>query len=173
MDCTYAGVAGGADVILIPEIPYEVDKVAQHLLAREALGARFSIVGRPPKERTRSAPAIPSEPGSALAVERLGGIGERLVRDLEHKTNKEMRSVILGHLQRGGVPTSADRLLATRFGARALELVLEQQWGTMVALQPPDVVAVPLARVVDRVRTVPFDCDSDPCGAGGWRGFRN
>ena len=79
--------------------------------------------------------------------------------DLERKTNKEMRSVMLGHLQRGGVPTSADWLLATRFGARALELVLEQKWGTMVALQPPDTVAVPLAKVVDRVRTVPPDCD--------------
>ena len=67
--------------------------------------------------------------------------------------------MMLGHLQRGGVPTSADRLLATRFGARALELVLEQKWGTMVALQPPDIVAVPLAKVVDRVRAVPVDCD--------------
>ena len=97
--------------------------------------------------------------GSASAAERLGGIGERLVADLERKTNKETRSVMLGHLQRGGVPTSADRLLATRFGARALELVLEQKWGTMVALQPPEIVAVPLAKVVGRVRTVPPDCD--------------
>ena len=66
---------------------------------------------------------------------------------------------MLGHLQRGGVPTSADRLLATRFGARALELVLERKWGTMVALQPPEIVAVPLDKVVGRVRTVPPDCD--------------
>ena len=155
----HAGVAGGADVILIPEIPYEVDKVAQHLLAREALGAHFSIVVAAEGANAVGAGYTIREPGSASAVERLGGIGERLIRDLEHKTQKEMRSVILGHLQRGGIPTSADRLLATRFGARALELVLEQQWGTMVALQPPDVVAVPLARVVNRVRTVPPDCD--------------
>jgi phosphofructokinase-like protein len=155
----HAGVAGGADVILIPEIPYDLDKVAQHLLAREALGARFSIVVAAEGASAIGTGYTIREMGSASAAERLGGIGERLVTDLQRKTKKEMRSVMLGHLQRGGVPTSADRLLATRFGARALELVLEQKWGTMVALHPPDVVAVPLATVVDRVRTVPPDCD--------------
>jgi phosphofructokinase-like protein len=155
----HAGVAGGADVILIPEIPYDLDKVAQHLLGREALGARFSIVVAAEGAIAVGAGHTIRQPGSASAAERLGGIGEQLITDLERKTNKEMRSVMLGHLQRGGVPTSADRLLATRFGARALELVLEHKWGTMVALQPPDIVAVPLAKVVDRVRTVPPDCD--------------
>ena len=156
----HAGVAGGADVILIPEIPYDLDKVAQHHPC--ARGARRTVQHRSRSRRSdsRRRPAIPSANRvpprlrSALAALASGSS-----MDLGRKTNKEMRSVMLGHLQRGGVPTSADRLLATRFGARALELVLEQKWGTMVALQPPDIVAVPLAKVVDRVRTVPPDCD--------------
>ena len=155
----HAGVAGGADVILIPEIPHDLDKVAQHILTREELGARFSIVVAAEGATAVGAGYTIRQQGSVSAAERLGGIGERLVADLERKTNKETRSVMLGHLQRGGVPTSADRLLATRFGARALEFVLEQKWGTMVALQPPEIVAVPLAKVVGRVRTVPPDCD--------------
>ena len=92
-------------------------------------------------------------------VERLGGIGAGVAVDIEKRTGKETRTVVLGHLQRGGAPTSFDRVLATRFGARAVELILQGQFGTMVAFHPPDIVAVPLEKVVGRTRNVPLDFD--------------
>ena len=88
------------------------------------------------------------------------GIGARVTADLEPLTGKETRYVVLGHLQRGGAPTSYDRVLATRFGARAVELVLDGQFGHMVAFQPPNIVAVPLERIVGRTRNVPVDFDA-------------
>jgi 6-phosphofructokinase 1 len=92
-------------------------------------------------------------------VERLGGIAARVAAQLEEATGKESRFVVLGHLQRGGAPTSFDRMLATRFGARAVELVLAGQFGTMVAFHPPDIAAVPLDRIVGRTKNVPLDSD--------------
>ncbi len=155
----YAGVAGGADVILIPEIPYDLTKVAEHIMMREKLGARFSIVVVAEGAKPMGGRVSVLREGTATVVERLGGIGARVATDLEALTGKESRSVLLGHLQRGGAPTSFDRLLATRFGARAFELVLEERFGTMVAFHPPDIVAVPLEKVVGRTRTVPRDFD--------------
>jgi 6-phosphofructokinase 1 len=93
-------------------------------------------------------------------VERLGGIGARVSTELETLTGKETRYVVLGHLQRGGAPTSFDRVLATRFGARAVELLMAGQFGQMVAFHPPDIVSVPLERVVGRTRNVPLDFDA-------------
>jgi phosphofructokinase-like protein len=151
----HAGIAGGADVILIPEIPYDLKKVAELIVTRERLGARFSIVAAAEGARPVGGSAMVQRPGSALAAERLGGIGAQIASQLEAITGKESRCVLLGHLQRGGCPTSVDRLLATRFGTRAMELVLARNWGTMVALQPPDIVAVPLAAVAGKIRTVP------------------
>jgi 6-phosphofructokinase 1 len=92
-------------------------------------------------------------------AERLGGIGATVAAQLERLTGKETRYVVLGHLQRGGAPTSFDRILATRFGARAVELVLEGRFGTMVAFHPPEIVAVPLERIVGRTRNVPLEFD--------------
>jgi 6-phosphofructokinase 1 len=155
----HAGIAGGADVILIPEIPYDLEKVAALILARERLGARFSIVAAAEGARPVGGSVMVQQPGSASAAERLGGIGAQIASQLEAITGKEGRSVLLGHLQRGGCPTSVDRLLATRLGTRAMELVLARNWGTMVALQPPDIVAVPLAAVAGKIRTVPVDGD--------------
>jgi ATP-dependent phosphofructokinase / diphosphate-dependent phosphofructokinase len=155
----YAGVAGGADVILIPEIPYDLDRVAKHLEARERLGARFSIVVAAEGARPVGGTYTLLQEGSASTVERLGGIGARVAAEIERRTGKESRSVLLGHLQRGGSPTSFDRLLATRFGARAMELVLAREFGTMVAFHPPDIVSVPLESVVGRTRTIPPDFD--------------
>jgi 6-phosphofructokinase 1 len=155
----YAGVAGGADVILIPEIPYHLERVAEHIRTRERLGARFSIVvaAEGAKPIGGSASVIKeAEPG---AVERLGGVGARLAMELEARTGKETRWVVLGHLQRGGAPTSFDRVLATRFGAKAFELVAAGEFGQMVALRPPDIVAVPLDRIVGRTKNVPLDSD--------------
>ena len=155
----HAGIAGGADIVVIPEIPYRLERLAPLILARERLGARFSIVVAAEGARPVGGNVIVQEPGSAAAAERLGGIGARLAGDLETATGKEARSVMLGHLQRGGPPTTADRVLATRFGARAVEFVTEGKWGTMVALQRHDLVPVPLAAVTGRIRTVPLDGD--------------
>ena len=155
----HAGIAGGADVILIPEIPFDLNKVADHVLARERLGARFSIVVAAEGAMPVGGGRVVVELGSASHQERLGGIGSRVASDLERMIGRETRFVLLGHLQRGGAPTSADRLLATRFGVYAVGLVLARTWGTMVALTPPVLTAVPLDKVVTRQRTVPPDCD--------------
>jgi 6-phosphofructokinase 1 len=156
----HAGVAGGADVILIPEIPYDLERVAHHILAREQLGARFSIA-------VVAEGAIPVggrytvlEEGSSAKAERLGGIGALIATELARLTNREARSVLLGHLQRGGHPTSADRILATRFGAKALELAVAGQFGVIVALRAGELVAVELQNVVSRMNMVPRDSDT-------------
>jgi phosphofructokinase-like protein len=155
----HAGIAGGADVILIPEIPYDLEKIAQRLRERDDWGAKFSIVvvaeGAKPvggSHTVRSA----AKPGY---VERLGGVGAVVAEQLEQMTGKESRFVVLGHLQRGGAPTAFDRVLATRFGAKAVELIRRGVYGRMVANNPPDIVHVPLADIVGRTRTVPLDYD--------------
>lgn len=155
----HAGMAGGADVILVPEIAYDIEKVAAQIRQRDAWGARFSIVvvaeGAKPvggefTVRTAARPGV---------VERLGGVGEQVADALQAMTGKDTRSVVLGHLQRGGSPTAFDRVLATRFGAKAVELVRRGVFGRMVANNPPDIVHIPLADVVGRTKTVPLDYD--------------
>jgi 6-phosphofructokinase 1 len=155
----YAGVAGGADAILIPEIPFDLECVASRLIERDQWGAHFSIV-------VVAEGAFPK--GGALAlveaahdghVERLGGIGAKVCDGLSRLTGKETRSVVLGHLQRGGAPTSFDRVLATRFGAKAVDLIRAGQFGTMVAFDPPDIIARRLEDVVGKTKTVPRDHD--------------
>jgi 6-phosphofructokinase 1 len=155
----YAGVAGGADAILIPEIPFDIPLVAERLRARDRWGARFSIVvvaeGAYPKGGRQS--LVKAAHGEY--VERLGGIGAQVAAALGRETSKETRSVVLGHLQRGGAPTSFDRILATRFGGKAVELVQQGEFGTMVALEPPNIVARRLDEVVGKTKTVPPDFD--------------
>ncbi|MEQ1870022.1 MAG: ATP-dependent 6-phosphofructokinase [Vicinamibacterales bacterium] len=155
----HAGVAGGADAILIPEVPFDLQAVAAKLRERDQWGARFSIVvvaeGAYPAGGTLSL----LEKGSGGHVERLGGIAARVSAELGMLTGKETRHVVLGHLQRGGAPTSFDRVLATRFGAKAVELVKQGAFGAMVAFAPPDIVARPLIEVVGKTKTVPRDCD--------------
>jgi phosphofructokinase-like protein len=155
----HAGVAGGADVILIPEIPYAFEKIAEALRARDAHGAKFSIVvvaeGAVPVGGTHSI----VEAAHGGHAERLGGAGAYCARELAQLTDKETRYVVLGHLQRGGAPTSFDRTLATRFGGKAVELLLKGMFGKMVANHPPDLVPIPLQDVVGRTKTVPLDND--------------
>lgn len=157
----HAGVAGGADVVLIPEIPFALEKVSARILERERWGARFSIVvvaeGARPVGGARS--VRPPAQGEKGHVERLGGIGGRVADELERLTGKETRSVVLGHLQRGGTPTSYDRILATRFGGKVVECIRSGEFGQMVALRPPDIITVPLERVVGRLKQVPSDYD--------------
>jgi 6-phosphofructokinase 1 len=155
----YAGVAGGADAILIPEMPFNLDAVAERLRERDRWGARFSIV-------VVAEGAIPEGGKRALLeeahdghVERLGGIAVEVAQALGRLTGKETRSVVLGHLQRGGAPTSFDRVLATRFGGKAVELAKRGEFGTMVAFEPPNIVARRLDDVVGKIKTVPKDLD--------------
>ncbi len=153
-----SGVAGSADVILIPEIPYDLDKVAQKIRDREERGSLFSIVevaeGAKPIGGTTS--IIAHETGRA---ERLGGVGEKVAEELQILTGKETRLVVLGHLLRGGSPTGFDRLIAQRFGAAAVRAIAEGQRGIMVALDPPTVKYVPLESATRRMKTVPMNSD--------------
>ncbi|HEY1913831.1 MAG TPA: ATP-dependent 6-phosphofructokinase [Vicinamibacterales bacterium] len=155
----HAGVAGGADAILIPEIPFDISLVAQKLRERDTFGAKFSIVvvaeGAYPKGGAMSL----VEAAHGRTAERLGGIGAQVCDALHHETGKETRSVVLGHLQRGGAPTSFDRVLATRFGGKAVELVQRGEFGTMVASAPPDIIARPIDEIVGKIKTVPMDSD--------------
>ena len=155
----YSGVAGGADVILIPEIPYDLEKVAQRIRERDLLGARFSIVVAAEGAKPVGGKATVLKEAEGAFVERLGGVAAKVAAELETLTDKETRSVVLGHLQRGGAPTSFDRVLATRFGAAAIECLMQGKFDQMVAFRPPDIVPVPLADVVGRTRTIPPDFD--------------
>lgn len=155
----YAGVAGGADVILIPEIPYDIERAARAIQQRADLGVKSNIVVVAEGAAPIGGEVSLVDPGGEGRVARLGGIGPRVAAELEALTGKEARSVTLGHLQRGGVPTSFDRVLATRFGGKAFELVQRRVFGVMVANRPPNLVAVPLADVVGRTKQVPLDLD--------------
>ena len=154
-----SGVSGTADAILIPEIPYDIHKVAAKIEERENRGRNFSIVvvaeGASPKDGTLS--VMGKEIGRA---ERLGGIGEKVAAELQQLTGKDTRAVVLGHLLRGGTPTTFDRLISLRFGAAAVRALEEGQFGHMVALDPPTVRYVPLEQATSRMKLVPLDCDT-------------
>ncbi|PYQ74626.1 MAG: 6-phosphofructokinase [Acidobacteria bacterium] len=150
---------GGADAILIPEIPFDIEIVAERLLARDRWGAKFSIVVVAEGAYPKGGAVSLIEAAHGAYVARLGGIGAQVCASLGAVTGKETRYVVLGHLQRGGAPTSFDRVLATRFGGKAVELVKCGQFGTMVAFDPPDIRARPLEEVVGKTKTVPKDFD--------------
>ena len=175
----YAGVAATADIILIPEIPYHLDALCAKINERYERGPGFAIVvagegafeagGSPTFQEgpqtgasarsgsARSGGARFGGAGSGRA--RLGGIGDKLARQIEERTGHETRSLVLGHLQRGGGPIAYDRLLALRFGSAAVELVSDGRFGCMVALRPPEVLAVPLKEAVAKLKLVPTDGD--------------
>jgi len=155
----HSGMAGGADVILIPEIPYDLERVAHCIRDRDRLGARFSIVVVAEGAHPKDGGVTLIEEAHGGHAERLGGIGIRCAAQLGDLTGKETRYVVLGHLQRGGSPTAFDRTLATRFGGKAVELLMKGQFGKMVANHPPDLVPVPLGEVVGKTKTVPLDYD--------------
>lgn len=155
----HAGVAGSADAILIPEIPYNINRVVEKIRQRDEMGRNFTMVvvaeGALPIGGETS--IIAKEIGRA---DRLGGVGEKVAAALEALTGKEARTVVLGHLLRGGSPTAQDRLISLRFGAAAVRALSEGQFGVMVALDPPYVQYVPLEEVAGRMKTVPLDCDT-------------
>jgi 6-phosphofructokinase 1 len=141
-------------VILIPEIPYEIERVCDKIRYRDSVGRLFSIVvvaeGAFPQGGKESILGQ-SMPGQDR---RVGGLAGRLAYEIQQRTGKETRSMILGHLQRGGMPTGYDRLLATRFGGAAVRAVAEEKWGHMVALQSPHIVLVPISEVLAEVKRV-------------------
>ena len=156
----HSGIAGGAHSILIPEIPFDIDKVVQRVQGRDKLGRMYSIVvvaeGAEPIGGGREVVAA-AEVGHA---ERLGGIGERVAKALQERAGKDARLVVLGHLLRGGTPTSFDRLAALRFGAAAVRALDEGRSGIMVSLAFPNVEYVALSEVAGRMKAVPMDSDT-------------
>jgi ATP-dependent phosphofructokinase / diphosphate-dependent phosphofructokinase len=155
----YAGVSATADAILIPEIPFDIEAVAAKVMDREAHGRHFAIVvtaeGAIPLGGG-TATLAPAQPGREA---RLGGIAERVAAEIARLTGKETRTVVLGHLQRGGSPSTSDRLIALRFGAAAVRTVEARIFNVMVALDPPEIRTVPLAEATRRTKVVPVDGD--------------
>ncbi len=155
-----SGVSATADVILIPEIPYDINKVAEKVLEREQAGRPFSVIVAAEGAKPIGGECTILADKAAGQVERLGGIGSKVAAELGTITGKDTRHVVLGHLLRGGTPTSFDRLLSLRFGAAAARALDEGQSGVMVALDPPLVNYVPLDQATQRMKTVPADCDT-------------
>jgi phosphofructokinase-like protein len=152
----HAGLAGGGDVILIPEQPFDIDEVCSLIRRRHARGRFFSIVvaaeGALPKEGTTE---LAGGEVDEFGHVRYGGIGQRLEREIETRTGFETRAVVLGHIQRGGTPTAYDRVLATRFGVGAIDAAHDERWGMMPALRGSRIELVPLSEAVAALRTVP------------------
>ena len=150
----HSGLAGTADVILIPEIPYDIGKVCEKIMARDRAGRHFSIVVVAEGAFARGGEVSvigDSMPGQA---KRVGGVADTIAREIQQITGKETRSLVLGHLQRGGMPTGYDRLLATRFGGAAVRAVAEERWGHMVALQSPHIVTIPIEEALRELKRV-------------------
>jgi 6-phosphofructokinase 1 len=153
----YAGVAGGADVVLIPEIPFTYDCVCTKIRQRENQGRNFTLVVVAEGAREKDADFVTSAGPEADREARLGGIGAMVAAELERRTGKETRHCVLGHLQRGGSPTPFDRALCSMFGATAVELIASGDFGKMVAFVGPGVGAVNIGEAVGRLKTVPLD----------------
>jgi len=151
----HSGIAGGADVILIPEIPFSLEAVAEKIRARDLTGSNFSIIVVAEGAIEIGHELVYQDKGDVHHAPRLGGIGHHLQHDLEDLTGRETRCVVLGHLQRGGRPNAFDRMLATNYGTYAVRAVAQGESGVMVALQAGDVVTVPLTEAIKGIKTVP------------------
>ena len=152
----WSGLAGGADVILIPERAFDIDEVCRLIRRRHDRGRYFAIIvvaeGATPKEGTMEVTAGQTD---EFGHARLGGIGQRLEREIEQRTGIETRATVLGHIQRGGTPTAFDRVLATRLGVAAVDAATEGRWGAMPALRSMEIELIPLADAVAELHTVP------------------
>jgi phosphofructokinase-like protein len=151
----HGGIAGGAHIILIPEIPFDYERIAAAIQARADRGNLSAIVVVAEGARPRDGQVVmrPSEEGE----DRFGGIGNVVAREIAARTGKETRCTVLGHLQRGGAPTTLDRILGTRFGVKAVKLIHEKQFGSMVSYQNYQVRHVSIAEAVNRLKLVPPD----------------
>jgi 6-phosphofructokinase 1 len=152
----HAGIAGGGDVILIPEIPWTFENVCHKILDREKQGKHFTlIVAAEGAELPDGGLVARREAGRGQA--RLGGVGNIVAAEIERRLGRETRAVVLGHLQRGGPPTTFDRVLATQFGAHAVRLIEERRFGEMICYQPPRIDGVPILQAVNRLSRVDAD----------------
>ncbi|MBI5424595.1 MAG: ATP-dependent 6-phosphofructokinase [Opitutae bacterium] len=156
----HAGIAGGASVVLIPEIEFTYESIVRKIVEREAEGRHFTMVVVAEGARQKGGDfTTHGGPEEKNREARLGGISAVVAEEIGRRTGKEVRNCVLGHLQRGGVPTTFDRLLCTRFGANAVRLIDEGCYGHMVASRPPDIVPIPIADAVGKLKTVPTDGD--------------
>jgi 6-phosphofructokinase 1 len=153
----YAGLAGGADVILIPEIEFNYDSILKKIKQREAEGKEFTIIVAAEGARQPGGEFITQQGSDEPGEARLGGIAEVVTQEIGRRTGREARFVVLGYLQRGGPPSPYDRLLCTRFGVSAVNYLAEGRYGVMAALQGPDIVPVEITQAIMRTRTVPPD----------------
>ncbi len=152
-----AGLAGGADVILIPEIPIEIDQVCELIRKRHSRGKTFSIVAVAEGARLKAGEVVVDEKLDEFGHVRLGGIGQVIGELIEKKTGYETRVTVLGHIQRGGSPTAFDRVLGTRFGVKAVELVKNGKYGYMASLQGRKITEVPIQDSIGQLKTVPSE----------------
>lgn len=153
----YAGVAGGADVILIPEIPFSYERICEKVKERESQEKHFTLVVVAEGAREKDSDFVTAAAQEANREARLGGIGNVVTAELEKRTGREARSCVLGHLQRGGTPTTFDRALCSMFGATAVELIAAGEFGRMVAFTGPGVGSIPITEAVGRLKTVTPD----------------
>lgn len=151
----YAGIAGGGDVILIPEIKWSFENVCQAIIAREQRGKKFTLVVVAEGAELPDLGMVTQERRAEQAQVRLGGVGNVVGAEIEKRLGKETRTVVLGHLQRGGAPTTFDRVLATQFGAHAVRLIVEKKFGEMVTYWPPDMNSVPIIDAIKLATVCP------------------
>jgi 6-phosphofructokinase 1 len=156
----HAGIAGGGDVILLPEIPWSFENVCHKILDRASHGKKFTLIVVAEGAELPSGQLVSLGQRDEAGQVRLGGIGHIVAREIEQRLHRETRTVVLGHLQRGGPPTTFDRVLATQFGAHAVRLVVEGHFGEMICYHPPQMDSVPILAAVNRISRV------DPHGAG-------
>lgn len=160
----YAGIAGGADVILLPEIPYNVDSVIKKIVDRERSGKHFSVIaiaeGAVPDEVAK----LPKKERKAIIAKQPNGtFTTQLAKEIQERTGHETRIAVPGHMQRGGDTCPYDRALSTFFGAKAAQLIINEEYGNMVALRGDKIVAVSLSEIAGKLKTVPVDCSEIEC----------
>jgi len=151
----HAGISGGGDVVLIPEIPFRYESICAKISEREREGKHFTLVVVSEGAREQGREYVTKGAAGENREARLGGIGAVVAAEIEKRTGKETRVCVLGHLQRGGAPTSFDRLLCTRFGTRAVQLIAEEKFGCMIGLGATDTMPVKLTEAIGRLRNVP------------------
>ena len=156
----YAGIAGGADIILIPEIPYDINSVIKTIKSRTASGKNFSILAVAEGAISKKIAALPKKQRKAAIAEmKYPSISYQIAHDIEEATGQETRVTVPGHFQRGGSPDAYDRVISTRFGVKAAELIINKDYGKMVALVNNKVVAVPLEDIAGKLKSVPKDSE--------------
>ena len=156
----YAGIAGGADIILIPEIPYDINSIIKTIKARTASGKNFSILAVAEGAISKEIAALPKKQKKAAMAElAYPSISYKIAKEIESATGQETRVTVPGHFQRGGSPDAYDRVLSTRFGVAAAQLIVDKNYGNMVALINNEVKAVPLSEIAGKLKSVPADCE--------------